>query len=1290
MVKNAGCAGLSNRIGIDAGSKTIKVVVLDERGDTVHSVYRRHRSDIKSTLAEVLHELTWQFGDIPGTVGVTGSAGIGISEMLRLPFVQEVVATTQAVQRAYPQADAVIELGGEDAKLVYLTHGLEQRMNATCAGGTGGFIDTIAFMIGTKSSEISKLALGAKRLYPISSRCAVFAQTDIRPLLNAGAKTSDIAASALEAVVRQTLGGLACGRPVEGTVVFLGGPMEHIPELVRRFRSALGLTVQDGIKPVDAHLFTARGAAFFGAEAWDGEGGCRPPTSLLAIERQLASLPPRGNDAGRLPCLFECDEDYALFRRRHGSSKMPRVRLFDCEGPLYLGVDAGSTAVKVAVLDEGGRLAYSDYRQTKGEVLQTTIDLLKRFYATMPRAADGTPYAHVAHAVACGYGEDMLKAGLGIDSGVVETLAHVRAARMFQPDLTFLLDIGGQDMKAIWVHEGRVAEAVLNEACSSGCGSFVEGTAYSLRSTPDRFSDEALFARAPVDLGTKCTVFMTSRVRHAQKVGVAVSDIAAGLAYSVVRNALFRIIGAEKLDTLGKRVVVQGGTFMSDAVLRAFELLSGTNAIRPDTAHLMGAVGAALTARTRARVVQDREEGPVRSGLVGEDELDRLSPVRGSMCCPGCGNACLLSLVDFGGGKLFVSGNRCGRAYEAVGGTRGGEACRVRRPPNAIALEQKLLRRFSDVDASGSRAHIRIGIMNVLNLHAQVPFWHALFEKLGFSIAVPDDRRAEASGAAREGAATVPSESVCHPAKLAHARLYDLVRNARVNVVFMPRYVRGKRCPVVSGYAGAVADCAPVVREGETLLVSPVLRGMMPTACADDDGDRAALLGGINDVADIAGFSPVTVDELKAAVVSALAAQEEFEETVGRGNERALAWAHGPGGRGAVFGGRPYHVDPAVMHGIDGVLADLGFAVLSPLMPNAFKDERGSEGLGSWGRQSRLARLARFVASEPSLEFVGLQSFGCAYDAVSLPYARKMLEEAGKSFTALKIDSVADTAHVRIRLRTLAEALEDGEAGGETEEAKRDRSAGADSARDMRFDARCAPVLGAIEREDVDTALRSVPDGVCFVAKALAGRVVRMADNDRSLGGIGVPRVCSRCVLDAVPAIVARSIGRDFDVCWTDEWPGSARDDVCCRACGPKRPRIGLVGNALLVFDAFMNDGIVELIEREGCEVVLPRPEGLFVEDVRYLPELDRFAGLGVDHVIYLQAFGCLKGHIHARGALHGLAKRYPNMPITVIDYDPEASALNRENRVLLAIAAAKRSFSASTSSAAPDCGAAG
>lgn len=1480
------------RIGIDAGSKTIKVVVVDEHGTLVHSLYRRHRSDIKTTLAEALHDLAWRHGDLEGTVGVTGSAGIGVAELLGLPFVQEVIATTHAVQCAYPEADAIIELGGEDAKVVYLTGGLEQRMNATCAGGTGGFIDTMAFMLGTSSKNMSSLALGANRIYPIASRCAVFAQTDVRPLLNAGARTSDLAASALEAVVRQTLGGLACGRPIKGTVVFLGGPLEHIPDLVQRFRTALGISHKEGIKPPDAHLFTAMGAALVAAEeaetkqkargtegepeagepreALDAEGGPEAGTpevgaargmrgaegtaeagtakveapeagtprdphdssrafvhSLSELEERVRQATNPENDLVRLPPLFASEDELREFRTRHEGARMERVRLFDCTGPIYLGLDAGSTAVKLAVLDEAGRLAYSDYHATDGDALKTAADMLADLFVALPRSANGTPYAHIAHATVTGYGEDLLRAGLGIDSGVVETLAHVRAAQQFQPDLTFLLDIGGQDMKAIWVRDGRVANAVLNEACSSGCGSFIEGTAHSLRSTPYRFAAAALEAREPVDLGTKCTVFMTSRVRHAQKIGVETQDIAAGIAYSVVKNALFRIIGMSQLDSLGPHVVVQGGAFMSDAVLRAFELVGGIEAVRPDTAHLMGAIGAALTARLRANTLR-KEGGAPKSSLVGAQELAALDPRRTAMRCTGCENVCALSIVEFATGRRFISGNRCDRAQACVeralkekartrsvgagamgaytgarnavpagertgaqaaapspdsarlpgkdaadpapAGTHAGASDDVpasnmpparaaqpteSRPPNAIALEQKLLARFGDVLPDGQRGSACIGLPGVLAAYEQGPFWHTLFATLGFSLRVADDRRAEASSAAREGIGTIPSESVCFPAKLAHMRLHDLARQG-VAAVFMPRYARGNRCPVTSLYASALADSVPLLRDAACQLASPELSIMKPSGLCDSDLDRAALLACLNGLATRADVPSVSEDELVKALADGLAAQRDFEDAVRRANERALAWTRHAGRRAAVLAGRPYHADPALLHGIDRVLVDVGFAVLSPLgLEDALAAEPCAAACAepcaepprdplSWKPGKRLVRLARMVAENPQLELVCLQSFGCGFDAISLAHARTLLNEAGRPFTALKIDDIADTAHIRIRLRTLAETLEAepffqtqeraGHASIRTEGGaparpilsatafETDAAPAPQPSDDMPDKQSPRPLLGGVEQVDLDTAQQSVPNDACFVVSALAGRAIRLMKEDPALASLEIPAVCERCLLDALPAIVRQATGREPRIDWTTTWPSQDTTDTSLAAetslatvtahalhaplaagtslaadisptdtslaavTPPQdaartlaRPRIGIVGNALLCFDPFMNDHVVRFIESQGCDVVLPDPSLLYTDDVRYLAQFDRFAAQGVHHVIYLQSFGCLKGHVQARGALHMIAKRHPGLPVTVIDYDPEASALNRENRVRLALSAAKAAVSASS-----------
>lgn len=543
------------RFGIDAGSKTVKVAIVDEDGTVVSSIYRRHLSNIRETLVDILHNLVWRYGDLPGKATVTGSAGIALAEMLKLPFVQEVLATERAVRELYPDADAVIELGGEDAKVMYLSGNPEQRMNATCAGGTGGFIDTIAFMLGVRTSDMSRLAGGASRIYPIASRCAVFAQTDVRPLLNAGAKKSDVAASALETVVRQTITGLACGRPIEGKVIFLGGPLQFIPDLVRRFQIGLGLKRGEGIRPRWAHIFTAHGAALYAGELPESK-----PTSLGQLEKRIRQADAPEDDLTRLEPLFATDEEREAFKERHARVDFPRKRLFDCKGPLYLGIDAGSTTVKMAVIDDAGNLVYSCYTPVRGDALATATDELLDFERSLPRVygTDETT-AWVAHATATGYGEDLLCAALSIDSGIVETTAHARAAMELVPNATFVLDIGGQDMKALWIKNGMVSNAILNEACSSGCGSFIEGTAHSLRLSPHAFNDAALTSEHPVDLGTKCTVFMSSRVKHAQKIGASVNDLAAGIAYSVVKNALFRIIGAERIDSLGPKIVGRVG-----------------------------------------------------------------------------------------------------------------------------------------------------------------------------------------------------------------------------------------------------------------------------------------------------------------------------------------------------------------------------------------------------------------------------------------------------------------------------------------------------------------------------------------------------------------------------------------------------------------------------------------------------------------------------------------------------------------------------------------------------------
>lgn len=1309
------------RFGIDAGSKTVKVVIVDEDGTVVNSIYRRHLSNIRETLVDILHNLVWRYGDLPGKATVTGSAGIALAEMLKLPFVQEVLATERAVRELYPDADAVIELGGEDAKVMYLSGAPEQRMNATCAGGTGGFIDSIAFMLGVRTSDMSRLAGGASRIYPIASRCAVFAQTDVRPLLNAGAKKSDIAASALEAVVRQTITGLACGRPIEGKVVFLGGPLQFIPDLVRRFQIGLGLKRGEGIRPRWAHIFTAHGAALYAGELPESK-----PTSLGQLEERIRQADAPEDDLTRLEPLFATDEEREAFKKRHARVDFPRKRLFDCKGPLYLGIDAGSTTVKMAVIDDAGNLVYSCYTPVQGDALATATEELLDFDRSLPHVygTDETT-AWVAHATATGYGEDLLRAALGIDSGIVETTAHARAAMELVPDATFVLDIGGQDMKALWIKNGMVSNAILNEACSSGCGSFIEGTAHSLRLNPHAFNDAALTSEHPVDLGTKCTVFMSSRVKHAQKIGASVNDLTAGIAYSVVKNALFRIIGAERIDTLGSKIVVQGGTFKSDAALRAFEKVCGVEAIRPESAHLMGAIGAALIARERAHDAARNIDGDLdaasRSTMISARELESLSVERFSSRCPGCSNACLLAIADFGHGRRFISGNKCSNANdfefsrnekpkaraEGADTAEGHEQhSRPRQAPNAIAVEQHLLQSVGSVAQGGARGTRSIGIMNCFETYEYTPFWRALFAELGFSVIMPDDAR----GASLEQAAlaTVPAEGVCFPAKIAHMRAFDLM-NAGADVIFMPRFNRIGRCAVSCEYADALADAVPAFEQGEVRLSRPRLSSFKVTRIAKNEDDLSALFSEVGSFCP--DGAPLSREEFDHALKKALASQREFFDAVARANGKVIDWLAKDAQRHAiVVTGRPYHTDPRLMRGIDTMLGRLGFAILCPTSSDTWATRRPHDlHCPPWKPGKHLARLARFAAENAQVDLVCLQSFGCGYDALSLEDARDILEAAGKPFTALKIDDLSDKAHLNIRLRTLAEGIESmsrrrgngqglltarssearectiGRSGASTlatvSHVEKERAASkstADNAEvpkasSCEFDRIPNVMREGISAVDAQVAQRQVPGDVCFTAAALIARSLRIVEKNPQVRALHIPLVCNRCLLDGLAHTIWRLNGSCLEIIWDEHWPQPIEEPAATKGKDTRRVLVGIVGNPLLCFDAFMNDSILKLLERLGCDVAMPDPDKLFREDVRYLDQLDEFSRKGVDCVIYLQSFGCMKAHVHARGFAHEFTRRYPDMPITVIDYDPESSALNRENRIRLAVEATQR-----------------
>ena len=803
--------------------------------------------------------------------------------------------------------------------------------------------------------------------------------------------------------------------------------------------------------------------------------------------------------------------------------------------------------------------------------------------------------------------------------------------------------------------------------------------------------------------------------------------MAAGIAYSVVKNALFRIIGAERIDSLGPKIVVQGGAFKSDAVLRAFEKICSVEVIRPESAHLMGAIGAALIARERAHDAMGKADGSLdaapQSTMISARELESLSVERFSSRCPGCSNACLLAIADFGNGRRFISGNKCSNANDFEFSRNGdpkaraegtntveehGQHSRPRQAPNAISVEQRLLRSVGSVAQGGARGTRSIGIMNCFETYEYTPFWRTLFAELGFSVIMPDDAR----GASSEQAAlaTVPAEGACFPAKIAHMRSFDLM-NAGADIIFMPRFNRIGRCAVSCEYADALADAVPAFEQGEVRLSRPHLSSFKVERIAKDEDDLSTLFSEVGSFCP--DGAPLSRKEFDRALEKALASQREFFDAIARANGKVIDWLAEDAQRHAiVVAGRPYHTDPRLMRGIDTMLMKLGFAILCPTSSDTWATRRPHDpNCPPWKPGKHLARLARFAAENPQVDFVCLQSFGCGYDALSLEDARDILEAAGKPFTALKIDDLSDKAHLNIRLRTLAEGIESmSRRGGNAQKTltespkKRECAIGDPAASALAATSHVekgraavegfagnveAPEASGYEFEripnvmsegisavDAQVAQRQVPGNVCFTAAALIARTLRIVEENPQFKALRIPLVCNRCLLDGLAHTVWRLNGSCPEIIWEKQWPQPIRGLAMSKGNDAERVLVGIVGNPLLCFDAFMNDSILKLLERLGCDVAMPDPDKLFCEDVRYLDQLDEFSRKKVDCVIYLQSFGCMKAHVHARGFAHEYARRYPDMPITVIDYDPESSALNRENRIRLAVEAAMRTKS--------------
>ena len=977
-------------LGIDIGSTTVKIAVLDKDFNILFSDYQRHFANIQETLAAVVQKAYDSLGDIPLSPVITGSGGLALSKHLGIPFVQEVVAVATSLKDFAPQTDVAIELGGEDAKIIYFTGGIDQRMNGICAGGTGSFIDQMATLLKTDAEGLNEYAKNYEALYPIAARCGVFAKSDIQPLINEGATKEDLSASIFQAVVNQTISGLSCGKPIRGNVAFLGGPLHFLTELKQAFIRTLKLTDSQVIAPAHSHLFAAAGAAMNSDKNVQTTLGriCTKLSEKIEIEFEVTRLEP----------LFNSEEEYKKFLDKHSENNVKKGDFNQYNGKLFLGIDAGSTTTKAAVIDEDGRLLYSFYSSNNGSPLKTALKAVKGIYSVMPKGSK------IVRSCSTGYGEALLKSALLLDEGEVETVAHYTAAAFFEPDVDCILDIGGQDMKCIKIKNHSVDKVQLNEACSSGCGSFIETFAKSLNYDVAEFAKIALFAKNPVDLGSRCTVFMNSKVKQAQKEGASVADISAGLAYSVIKNALLKVIKLTDPKDLGRKVVVQGGTFYNDAVLRSFERISGCEAVRPDIAGIMGAFGAALLARERYTGQE--------STMLSIKQINELKFETSMSRCKGCTNHCLLTINRFTGGRQFISGNRCERGL--------GKEKKNSGIPNLF--DYKLKRVFSHYTPLTADNAVRgtVGLPRVLNMYENYPFWFTLFTELGYRVVLSP----ESSRKIYElGIESIPSESECYPAKLVHGHISWLLKQG-IGYIFYPcvPYERCEaegagnhyNCPIVTSYGENIKNNVDELKNPEIIYQNPfvsfeseeIITKRLSTFFAEENGIPAA-------------------DTRRACAAAWKEMQAVRDEMSAKGLE-TLKYMEEHNCHGIVLAGRPYHADPEINHGIPGLITSYGVAVLTEdSISELGTVDRPTIVMDQWMYHSRLYKAASFVASRKDLDLVQLNSFGCGLDAVTTDQVSDILTKQNRIYTVLKIDEVNNLGAARIRIRSLLAAIED-------------------------------------------------------------------------------------------------------------------------------------------------------------------------------------------------------------------------------------------------------------------------
>ena len=973
------------KLGIDIGSTTVKIAILDENNQILFSDYERHFANIQETLQQLLEKAVDKLGTFHVHPVITGSGGLTLATHLNVPFTQEVVAVSTALQDYAPQCDVAIELGGEDAKIIYFTNGVDQRMNGICAGGTGSFIDQMATLLQTDASGLNEYAKNYKSIYPIAARCGVFAKSDIQPLINEGATKEDLSASIFQAVVNQTISGLACGKPIRGNVAFLGGPLHFLSELKAAFIRTLSLAPDEIIAPEHSHLFAAVGSAMNYKEEV-----CVPVEDII---KRLQGKIKLEFEVERMEPLFKNQEEYDTFQNRHAAHKVETRSLAEYRGNCYLGIDAGSTTTKVALVGEDGKLLYSFYSSNNGSPLATTIRAIREIYDRLPQGAK------IVHSCSTGYGEALIKSALMLDEGEVETVSHFYAAAFFDPEVDCIIDIGGQDMKCIKIKNQTVDSVQLNEACSSGCGSFIETFAKSLNFSVQDFAKEALFAKHPIDLGTRCTVFMNSKVKQAQKEGAEVADISAGLAYSVIKNALYKVIKISDPGDLGKHIVVQGGTFYNDAVLRSFEKITGVDAVRPDIAGIMGAFGAALIARERYDGISD-------SSMLSIDKINSLTYETKLTHCQGCTNHCYLTINKFSGNRQFITGNRCERGL--------GKEKSTEKLPNLF--DYKLKRLFGYEPLSESEA-VRgvVGIPRVLNMYENYPFWFTFFTKLGYRVVLSP----QSSRKIYElGIESIPSESECYPAKLAHGHVSWLIKQG-VKFIFYPcipyehkeidKTNNHYNCPIVTSYAENIKNN---VEE----LITEHIDFRNPFLSFENEEILAKRLR--------EEFPDIPKAEVTAAVSAAWKEMMQSKEDVRKKGEEVIKFLDETGKRGIVLAGRPYHVDPEINHGIPELINSYGIAVLTEdSISHLGKVDRPLIVMDQWMYHSRLYAAASYVKTKDNLDLIQLNSFGCGLDAVTTDAVNDILTKSGKIYTVLKIDEVNNLGAARIRVRSLLAAL---------------------------------------------------------------------------------------------------------------------------------------------------------------------------------------------------------------------------------------------------------------------------